>query len=170
MVLIGRVPEIRRVFGYHGAEHKTINAYEAGLPLTPKDVQRCTVINPRCGTTFLLIVVVLSIIFFVLLGRPPFALRLLSRIVLVPIVAAVAYELIRWAAGHYQNRLVRTLMAPGLALQGLTTRPPDESMLEVGIAALKRVLIVDGVLAAEAPQEIRTAAGRDVVAEPAPGA
>jgi uncharacterized protein YqhQ len=170
MVLIGRVPEIRRVFGYHGAEHKTINAYEAGVPLTPKDVQRCTVINPRCGTTFLLIVVVLSIIFFVLLGRPPFALRLLSRIVLVPIVAAVAYELIRWAAGHYQNRLVRTLMAPGLVLQGLTTRPPDESMLEVGIAALKRVLIVDGVLAADAAQETRTAAGRDVVAEPAPGA
>ena len=167
---IGFMPDIKRTFGYHGAEHKTINAYEAGVPLTPKDVQRCTVINPRCGTTFLLIVVVLSIIFFVLLGRPPFALRLLSRIVLVPIVAAVAYELIRWAAGHYQNRLVRTLMAPGLALQGLTTRPPDESMLEVGIAALKRVLIVDGVLAADAAQETRTAAGRDVVAEPAPGA
>jgi uncharacterized protein YqhQ len=150
LTLIGRVPEIRRVFGYHGAEHKTINAYEAGLPLTPREVQRCTVINPRCGTTFLLIVVVLSILCFVLLGRPPMVLRILSRIVLVPVVAAFAYELIRWTAGHYSSRVVRFVMAPGLALQGLTTRPPEDSMVEVGIAALQRVLVVDGVLAPEA--------------------
>ena len=147
LVLIGRVPEIRRVFGYHGAEHKTINAYEAGLPLTPREVQRCTIVNPRCGTTFLLIVVVLSIVAFVLLGRPPLIWRLLSRIVLVPVVAAVAYEGIRWAAGHYGNRLVRVLLAPGLALQNLTTRPPEDSMVAVGIAALQRVLILDGVAA-----------------------
>ncbi len=150
MLVIGRVPEIRRVFGFHGAEHKTINAYEAGLPLTPRDVQRCTVVNPRCGTTFLLIVVVLSILVFALLGRPPLAWRLLSRIVLVPVVAAIAYEAIRWAAGHYGNPVVRAVMAPGLALQALTTRPPDDEMVAVGIMALQRVLVRDGVLAPEA--------------------
>lgn len=149
IVLVGRVPEIRRVFGYHGAEHKTINAYEAGAPLTPDAVQRFSVVHPRCGTTFLLIVVACSILFFTLLGRPPMGLRILSRIVLVPLVAAVAYEVIRWAAGHLHLRLVRLLMAPGLALQRLTTRPPDDSMVEVGIVALTRVLVVDGVLAAE---------------------
>jgi uncharacterized protein YqhQ len=162
---IGRVPSIARVFGYHGAEHKTINAYEAGAPLTPGTVQRFTLIHPRCGTTFLLIVVVISILAFVLLGRPPIALRLLSRIVLVPVVAAFAYEVIRWAAGHYSNGLVRALMAPGLALQRLTTRPPDESMLEVGIVALQRVLAADGVrVAAEAREP-----GADMVATPREG-
>jgi uncharacterized protein YqhQ len=165
MVLIGRLPEIRRVFGYHGAEHKTINAYEAGRPLTPREVQSFTVINPRCGTTFLLVVVVLSILLFVLLGRPPLVLRLLSRIVLVPIVAAFAYEAIRWGANHYGNRLVRLILAPGLALQNLTTRPPDDSMVEVGIAALQRVLVLDGVLAQEAVAANRAVTpGREVVA------
>jgi uncharacterized protein YqhQ len=98
----------------------------------------------------LLIVVVLSIVCFVLLGRPPMELRILSRIVLVPVVAAIAYEGIRWAAGHYGNPVVRAILAPGLALQRLTTRPPDDTMVETGIAALKRVLVVDGVLAADA--------------------
>jgi uncharacterized protein YqhQ len=146
---IGRVPAIARVFGYHGAEHKTINAYEAGVPLTPGEVRRFTLIHPRCGTTFLLIVVVLSILAFVLLGRPPMIWRIVSRIVLVPVVAAVAYEGIRWAAGHFGNPLVRAIMAPGLALQRLTTRPPDDSMLEVGIAALQRVLAADGVVSGQ---------------------
>jgi uncharacterized protein YqhQ len=142
---IGRVPEIARVFGYHGAEHKTINAYEAGAPLTPAAVGRFTLIHPRCGTTFLLIVVVLSILAFIALGRPPMEWRILSRILLVPVVAAFAYEVIRWAAGHYDNPLVRAVMAPGLALQRLTTRAPDPSMLEVGIVALRRVLAADGL-------------------------
>ena len=148
---IGRVPAIARVFGYHGAEHKTINAYEAGAPLTPGEVRGFTLIHPRCGTTFLLIVVVLSILAFVLLGRPPMIWRIVSRIVLVPIVAAVAYEGIRWAAGHFGHPLVRAIMAPGLALQRLTTRPPDDSMLEVGIAALQRVLAADGVVSGQPP-------------------
>ena len=126
MAAIGRVPAIARVFGYHGAEHKTINAYEAGAPLTPGEVRRFTLIHPRCGTTFLLIVVVLSILLFILLGRPPMIWRIASRIVLVPVVAAFAYEGIRWAAGHFDNPLVRAIMAPGLALQRLTTRPPDD--------------------------------------------
>jgi uncharacterized protein YqhQ len=157
MWAIGQVPAIARVFGYHGAEHKTINAYEAGVPLTPREVQRFTLIHPRCGTTFLLIVVVISILLFILLGRPPLFLRIISRIVLVPLVAGVAYEAIRWAAGHFGNPLVRALMAPGLALQRLTTRPPDDSMVEVGIAALQRVLAADGVVvpsAVAAPAEM----------------
>jgi uncharacterized protein YqhQ len=157
MAAIGRVPAIARVFGYHGAEHKTINAYEAGAPLTPGEVRRFTLIHPRCGTTFLLIVVVLSILLFILLGRPPMIWRIVSRIVLVPVVAAVAYEGIRWAAGHFGNPLVRAIMAPGLLLQRLTTRPPDDSMLEVGIAALQRVLVADGVLS-----------GQRVVSQPMP--
>ena len=146
LLLMGRIPEIARVFGYHGAEHKSINAYEAGLPLTPAAVQGCPIINPRCGTTFLLIVVVLSTLVFVLLGHPPLILRLLSRIVLVPLVAAVAYEGIRWAADHYGTPLVRAVLAPGLALQRLTTRPPSDDMVAVGCAALARVLERDGVL------------------------
>jgi len=164
LLLVGRVPEIQRVFGYHGAEHKTINAYEAGRPLTPSEVQRCTMIHPRCGTTFLLIVVVVSIGVFVLLGRPPLFWRLLSRIVLVPGVASVAYEAIRWAAGHYGNRLVRLVLAPGLALQRLTTRAPDDRMVECGIAALQRVLGVDGVLAAATPAPAWAPTGSEVAA------
>jgi uncharacterized protein YqhQ len=126
LTLIGRMPDIRRVFGYHGAEHKTINAYEAGAPLDIASVQRQTVLHTRCGTGFLLIVVLFSIVVFTLLGRPPLPLRILSRVVLIPFIAAVAYEFIRFTAAHYGNRLVRLLVTPSLALQRLTTREPDE--------------------------------------------
>ena len=157
---ISFMPDIRRVFGYHGAEHKTINAWEAGAALTPESVGRFTLLNPRCGTTFLLIVLVGATLLFVLLGKPPFILLVLSRIVLVPVVAAFAYEFIRLMADHYSNPIVRAVMAPGISLQKMTTRPPDESMLEVGIVALKRVLAADGVLQAEGaePQEEAVAA------------
>jgi len=144
--VIGFMPDIKRVFGYHGAEHKTINAYEAGVDLTPKNVQQFTLLNPRCGTTFLLIVLVLATIVFVLIGKLPFILVVLSRIVLVPVVAAIAYEFIRLMANLYGNPIVRAVMAPGLALQKMTTRPPDLSMIEVGIAALNSVLVADGVI------------------------
>jgi uncharacterized protein YqhQ len=144
--LIGFMPDIKRVFGYHGAEHKTINAYEAGVELTPQSVQKLTLLNPRCGTTFLLIVLLLATLVFVFLGKPPFVIMVLSRIVLVPIVAAIAYEFIRLMANLYGNPLVRAVMAPGLALQKLTTRPPDLSMIEVGIVALNAVLVADGVV------------------------
>jgi uncharacterized protein YqhQ len=146
---------MQRVFGYHGAEHKTINAYEAGVPLTPEKVQGFTLLNPRCGTTFLLIVMVLATVLFVLMGKLPFGLTVLSRIVLVPLVAAVSYEFIRLMANLYDHPIVRTLMAPALALQKMTTRPPDLTMIEVGIVALQAVLVADGVLQAEEPAESR---------------
>ena len=143
---IGRMRDIERVFGYHGAEHKTINAYEAGVELTPENVQRFTLLNPRCGTTFLLIVMLLATVVFVLIGKLPFLLTVLSRIVLVPLIAAIAYEFIRAMANLYHYRVVRAILAPGIALQKMTTRPPDLSMIEVGIAALKVVLVADGLL------------------------
>jgi uncharacterized protein YqhQ len=142
---IGFMPDIKRVFGYHGAEHKTINAYEAGVELTPENVQKFTLLNPRCGTTFLLIVMLLATVLFIAIGKLPFALTLVSRIVLVPVVATVAYEFIRLMANMYGNPVVRAILAPGLALQKMTTRPPDLTMLEVGIVALKAVLVADGV-------------------------
>lgn len=142
---IGRMRDIQRVFGYHGAEHKTINAYEAGVELTPEAVQRFTLLNPRCGTTFLLIVMLLATLVFILIGKLPFALMVLSRILLVPVIASIAYEFIRLMANLYDHAVVRAIMAPGLALQKMTTRQPDISMLEVGITALKAVLVADGI-------------------------
>jgi len=138
--LIGRIPDIRRVFAYHGAEHKTINAYEAGAELTPEVVATHSTSHYRCGTAFLLSVMVISILIFALLGRPPMALRILSRIVLIPVVAGIAYEYIKFTNRHRESRIIQVVAAPNLALQKLTTREPDQSMLEVSIAALKRVL------------------------------
>jgi uncharacterized protein YqhQ len=145
IALIGRTAEIRRVFAYHGAEHKAISAYEARRPLTPDEVDRFSTAHTRCGTTFLLIVVVISILFFGLVPRTgvPFPLLFLSRIVLIPVIAGVAYELVRFGASHYGNRLVRALYAPGLWLQALTTRPPDHGMLQVSIASLESCLAAD---------------------------
>lgn len=138
--LIGRSKEIGRVFGYHGAEHKTINAYEAGDTLTVENVQRHSLQHPRCGTAFLLTVVLLSIIFFAPLNGLPFGLGLILRVVLLPVVAMVAYEYIRFSAKHLKNPIMRALIAPNLAMQLLTTRQPDNSMVEVAITALKKVL------------------------------
>ena len=149
LLLIGQMRDIRRVFGYHGAEHKAINAYEAGEPLDVPSVQRQSTLHTRCGTGFLLVVVLLSIVVFVFLGRPPLPLRILSRIVLVPAIAAVAYEFIRFGAAHYGNRLVRLLLTPSLALQRVTTRQPEDGMVETAIVALKRVLIADEQLTHE---------------------
>lgn len=144
---IGLLPDIRRVFAYHGAEHKTINAYEDGAPLEPQAVRNYSTAHTRCGTGFLLVVMVLFIFLSALLGRPPMVLRFLSRLLLIPIVAGLAYEFIKFSAAWYQRSpLIRVLIAPGLALQSLTTREPDDSMLEVAIAALKRVLAGEGLL------------------------
>ncbi|MBI3972081.1 MAG: DUF1385 domain-containing protein [Chloroflexi bacterium] len=143
--LIGRLPDVRRVFAYHGAEHKTINAFEAGEPLRADCVERYSVAHPRCGTSFLLYVVVISIFVFGLLGHPPLPLRIASRIVLVPIIAAVAYEVIRFSGRRSRHPVVRALLAPGMALQALTTREPVTSQVEVAIAALDRVLELDGI-------------------------
>lgn len=150
---IGRIPEIGRVFGYHGAEHKTINAYEAGVPLTVPEVQKFSVQHTRCGTSFLLYVLVISIILFAPLtfaGVTPtwlaLLLRFVTRILLVPFVAAIAYEIIRFSAAHDQNPLMRALITPGLLLQKMTTREPDDQMVECAIRALEPVLAADGVL------------------------
>jgi uncharacterized protein YqhQ len=138
--LIGRSKEIGRVFGYHGAEHKTINAYEAGDDLTVENVQRHSLQHPRCGTAFLLTVVLLSIVFFAPLHNLPLVLGMLLRVLLVPVVAMFAYEYIRFSAKHLKNPIIRVLIAPNLALQLMTTRQPDNSMIEVAIIALKKVL------------------------------
>jgi len=139
------------VFAYHGAEHKTVNAYEAGLELTPENVARFSTAHYRCGTAFLLSVMVISILIFALFGRPPMVLRIVSRIVLIPAVAGVAYEYIKLTNRYRHTRIVQILAAPNLALQRLTTRQPDESMLEVSIAALKRVLEIEHGEAEPAP-------------------
>lgn len=132
---ISFMPDIRRLFGYHGAEHKTINAFEAGAELTPASVARFPLEHPRCGTAFLLTVVLFSIILFALLGPLPVWARLLSRVLLIPVVAGVAYEYIRWTAKNLNNPVVKMLVIPNLLLQRLTTREPDAQMLEVAIAA-----------------------------------
>jgi uncharacterized protein YqhQ len=153
IVVIGRMPEIQRLFGYHGAEHKVVNAYEAGTPLTVDHVRTCSTLHPRCGTGFLVVVVLISFVVFALLGGLPFWARLLSRVVLVPLIAALAYEYIRFAAQHYHRSWVRILMAPSLALQHLTTRTPDDTMIETAIASLKAVLVADGVQVRDVPNE-----------------
>jgi uncharacterized protein YqhQ len=132
---VGKMPDIRRVFAYHGAEHKTINAYEAGAELTPNSVSRFSTEHPRCGTAFLLTLILLSILIFSLLGPLPFWWRMVSRILFLPLLACIAYEYIRWTANHLDSKIVRVLIKPNLALQHLTTREPDKDMLEVAIAA-----------------------------------
>ncbi len=134
---IGFMPDIKRLFGYHGAEHKTINAFEAGADLTPESVAKFSLEHPRCGTAFLLTLVLLSIIVFTALGPLPFVWRLVSRVLLIPVLAGVALEYIRWTANHLKNPFVRWLIKPNLALQSLTTREPDVSMLEVAIESFK---------------------------------
>ena len=149
---IGFMPDIRRVFGYHGAEHKTINAYEAGEDLTVTNVQRHSVQHTRCGTSFLLYVLVISIILFAPLtfagvepGWLALLLRFVSRLLLIPIVAGIAYEIIRFSAGHDKNPIMRGLITPGLWMQKLTTREPDDGMVECAIAALRPVLAADRI-------------------------
>lgn len=146
---IGFIPDIQRVFSYHGAEHKTINTYEAGDELKVESVGRHTVVHPRCGTAFLLVVMVVSILVFSLLGRPPLLLRIASRILLIPVIAGIAYEFIKFSAAHQDHWLMQLLIAPGLWLQSLTTRQPDASMLEVAIAALQRLLLEEQLVAAD---------------------
>ena len=141
--LINLIPEIRRVFAYHGAEHMAVNAYESGVPLEVEPVRKYSTAHMRCGTSFLILVMFVSILIFALLGRPPLWLRLLSRIAFIPLIAAVAYEAIRLGANHTRNPGVRLMLAPGLALQSLTTRKPDDSQLEVAISALKEVIKAD---------------------------
>jgi uncharacterized protein YqhQ len=141
--LISLLPDLRRVFQYHAAEHKAINAYEAGAELSPEVVQRHSLIHPRCGTAFLLWVMVVAIFVFAFFGRPAWYWLVVSRILLLPVIAGIAYELIRFAGKHSTNRILVTLLAPGLWLQRLTTREPTLDQLEVSIRALREVLAVE---------------------------
>ena len=144
LTVLSLIPSLRRVFEYHAAEHKAINAYEAGEDLTPEVAQRYSLIHPRCGTAFLLWVMVVSVFVYALLGRPVWYWLIISRIVLLPVIAGVAYELIRFAGKHSENRILMTLLAPGLWLQRLTTREPSLDQLEVSIKALREVLELEG--------------------------
>lgn len=145
LALINLIPDIRRIFAYHGAEHKTVNAYEADVPLEPSAVSRYSTAHVRCGTSFLFAVLIISILVFALLGQPDFWLRVVSRIVLIPVIAAIGYEFTRFSARYADNRVLRVLFMPGLALQRLTTRQPSEDQLEVAISALKGVVEADAV-------------------------
>jgi uncharacterized protein YqhQ len=140
LLLLSRLRELRRVFEYHGAEHKVIACYEAGCELTPAESARFSRLHPRCGTSFLLIVMVVAIFVFAPFGLPAWYWLLATRILGVPLIAGISFELIKLAARHRDRRWVRAVMSPGLALQRLTTREPDESQLAVAIAALRAVL------------------------------
>ena len=140
---IGLMPDIKRYFAYHGAEHKTVNAYEGGVPLEVEAVKKYSTAHVRCGTSFLFTVVIIAIIVFALVGLPATWMLVLSRIVLLPVIAAFAYEVIYLSGRHADNVLVRVLMAPGRWLQRLTTREPDDGQLEVAIEALKRAVELD---------------------------
>ncbi len=141
--LISLVPDIKRYFAYHGAEHKTINAYEAGVPLEVEAVKSYSTAHRRCGTSFLFAVLVIAIIVFALVGLPSLGLLVLSRILLIPVIAALGYEVIYFTANHADNPIVRALAVPGLWLQSLTTREPTDDQLEVALAALGRALEID---------------------------
>jgi uncharacterized protein YqhQ len=160
MLLLSRVRDLRRVFEYHGAEHKTISCFEAGLPLTPANAQRFSRLHPRCGTSFLLVVMIVAIFVFAPIGLPAWYWLVLTRIVGVPLIAGISFELIKFAGRNRTRRWVRALMWPGMKLQLLTTREPDHDQLAVAIASLQSVLEV------EKPGELSAAdlVGLEVVA------
>jgi uncharacterized protein YqhQ len=149
LVIVGFMPDLKRVFQYHAAEHKAINAYEAGDPLQPETVQRHSLIHVRCGTAFLLYVMVIAIFVFAFVGQPGWFWLIVSRILLLPVIAGIAYEVIRFAGKHPTNPVLRTILAPGLWLQRLTTRAPSLDQIEVSIRALHEVLRLEGRLTPE---------------------
>jgi uncharacterized protein YqhQ len=158
--LISQMKDLQRVFQYHGAEHKTISCYEAGLDLTPENAKQFSRLHPRCGTSFLLIVMIVAIFVFAPLGRPDWPVLLISRVVGIPIVAGLAFELIKLFGRHRTKRWARVMMWPGMQLQKLTTREPDLTQLAVAIAALEAVLAVENPKAASDEDKI----GMEVVA------
>lgn len=151
LYLIGRMEDIKEIFAYHGAEHMSVNAYEAGVPLEAESVRRYSTVHTRCGTSFLLIVLVISIVVFALIGRPSLWLSILSRVLLLPVIAAIGYELIKFEANYGNNPFVHWLLIPGLWLQAMTTRKPDDGQLEVAVAAMKSALTADGMVPSEKP-------------------
>lgn len=149
--LIGKMPDINRVFMYHGAEHKTINAFENSAELTPPNVKQYSVEHPRCGTSFILTLVLFSIIIFSLLGPLPLHWRLISRLLMIPVLAGIAYEYIRLLSNHLDSPLVRFIIKPNLALQKLTTREPNDEMLEVSIKAFNTMYAMENEEGQEVP-------------------
>ena len=141
--IIGLIPDIKRVFSYHGAEHKAVHAYEDGVPLEVEDVRKYDTAHVRCGTSFLFVVLIIAIVIFALIGRPSLWIMIMSRIILIPVIAALGYEVTYFGARHIKNALVRTVLAPGLLLQALTTGEPDDSQMEVALTALKKVVEID---------------------------
>jgi uncharacterized protein YqhQ len=139
VALIGLLPDVRRVYAYHGAEHMTIHAYEAGDPLVAERIRRYPPAHPRCGTAFLLLVVAISIAVFALVVTEDLWIRVLSRIVLIPVIAGIAYEVLRFGGANYGNPLVKLIVGPGLLLQALTTRLPDDTQIEVAVAAFQEM-------------------------------
>jgi len=160
LVLISRLPDLRRVFEYHGAEHQMISCYEAGLPLTPANASQFSRLHPRCGTSFLLIVMIVAIFVFAPLGKPEWYLLFGSRIIGIPIVAGLSFEVLKWFGRNRSRAWARALMAPGMQLQRLTTREPDHAQLAVAIAAMEAVLAVEDPLAASEADRV----GMEVVA------
>jgi uncharacterized protein YqhQ len=158
LALISKLPDLRRVFQYHGAEHKTISTFEAGDELTPANAFQYSRLHPRCGTSFLLIVMVLAIFVFAPIGLPAWYWLVLSRILGIPLIAGLSYEVIKWAGKNRNKRWVRALMWPGLMLQNLTTREPDDDQLEVAIQSLKAVLAVEDPYEAKRDQTIEIVA------------
>ncbi|MFL5907819.1 MAG: DUF1385 domain-containing protein [Solirubrobacterales bacterium] len=158
LAAISRLPDLRRVFQYHGAEHKTISCFEAGDELVPARAKVYSRLHPRCGTSFLLIVMVVAIFVFAPLGLPAWYWLVVSRILGIPLIAGISYEVIKWAGKHRNKRWVRTLMWPGLMLQNLTTREPDETQLEVAIRSLQAVLEVEDPYEAKRDQPIEIVA------------
>jgi uncharacterized protein YqhQ len=144
VALIGMMPDVKRVYAYHGAEHMTIHAWEHNDPLDPPHVGKYSPAHPRCGTAFLLEVVAISIVLFAVLGTPDWWLRVLSRIVLIPVIAGIAYELFRLGGKYPDSAFMKVIVAPGLLLQSLTTRYPDESQMEVAIASMNELLDREG--------------------------
>ncbi len=144
LLLISRAPDVRRVFQYHGAEHMTIHALEAGDPLTVGEVRKFPTAHQRCGTEFLVVVILLSIIAFSLVGRQTPLVMVASRILLIPVIAAVGYEILRFGARHRKNPLVKVLLYPGLLVQMITTKQPTDDMIEVAIVSMEQALLADG--------------------------
>jgi uncharacterized protein YqhQ len=140
---ISLIPDIARVFAYHGAEHKTINAYEAGAPLEVVSVKKYSTAHARCGTAFLFIVLIVAVFVFALVPQPTLWIRILSRIALIPVIAVISYEIMKLGAAHIDNRIVRALLSPGLLLQAMTTREPDDKQIEAAISALNEALSID---------------------------
>ena len=141
--LVSLMPDIKRVFAYHGAEHKAVNGYEAGVPLEPESVRKFSKAHIRCGGSFLFVVLIIAIVVFSLVGKHALWIMILSRVLLVPVIAALGYEFIYFGANHANNPIIKILLTPGLWVQALTTREPDDEQLKIGIAAMKAAIEAD---------------------------